>query len=39
LVVLIATNLGTGLVRFFLFRVAMVGHRGAADAGGGDSNG
>ena len=25
--VLIAANLGTGLVRFFLFRVAMVGRR------------
>jgi hypothetical protein len=32
LVVLIATNLGTGLVRFFLFRVAMVGRRGRVDA-------
>jgi hypothetical protein len=33
LVVLVAANLGTGLVRFFLFRVAMVGRRGAVDAG------
>ena len=32
LVVLIATNLGTGLVRFLLFRVAMVGRRGRVDA-------
>ena len=32
-VVLIAANLGTGLVRFFLFRVAMVGRRGAVEAG------
>jgi putative flippase GtrA len=31
-VVLIAANLGTGLVRFFVFRVAMVGRRGVADA-------
>ena len=30
LVVLLATNLGTGLVRFFLFRLAMVGQRGTA---------
>lgn len=30
--VLIAANLGTGLVRFFSFRVAMVGRRGAAGA-------
>ena len=34
LVVLVAANLGTGLVRFFLFRLAMVGRRGAVDAGG-----
>jgi putative flippase GtrA len=33
LVVLIAANLGTGLVRFFAFRVAMVGRRGAVEAG------
>nr|WP_300053474.1 GtrA family protein [uncultured Nocardioides sp.] len=33
LVVLIASNLGTGLVRFLLFRLAMVGQRGAAHAG------
>ncbi|WP_374458294.1 GtrA family protein [Nocardioides sp.] len=31
LVVLIAANLGTGLVRFFTFRVAMVGRRSAVE--------
>jgi putative flippase GtrA len=30
--VLIAANLGTGLVRFFTFRLAMVGRRSTADA-------
>ncbi|MBS2939516.1 hypothetical protein KDN32_17375 [Nocardioides sp. J2M5] len=34
LAVLIAANLGTGLVRFFAFRVAMVGRRGSIDASG-----
>jgi len=33
LAVLIAANLGTGLVRFFTFRLAMVGHRDAVEAG------
>ena len=32
-VVLVAANLGTGLVRFFLFRLAMVGRRRAVDSG------
>ncbi|MGF9755702.1 GtrA family protein [Microvirga sp. 0TCS3.31] len=32
LVVLIAANLGTGLVRFFIFRLAMVGRRNTTDA-------
>ena len=32
LVVLIAANLGTGLVRFFSFRLAMVGRRNTKDA-------
>lgn len=34
LAVLIAANLGTGLVRFCAFRVAMVGHRRSMDASG-----
>ena len=34
LAVLVAANLGTGLVRFFTFRVAMVGRRGTVEAGG-----